>query len=1380
MDRADSSSSSSGGGTRAQTQPRPGSPSAATRRTNPQAGPALTLEQMRTPAKDETSHPLRSPMRMQTRPSPSRRSPPRQPQPPSPSRSHKAPPPQSPLRHLTHPQPGPYQYDLYPSNTHPRHAPRPASRGADHSAGLDSSLSATARRSHSSIDATRRLCPPSRQQAPTPTDTPKYSASSFDIPATQKRIRDLMEQQNQRRVESLASSASAQQAAMAANSADAHVSTPHYPLTSALTASKGARSIAEMKRDVAFRVLDRTNPEHRLNNPVGQPANDRHASAGMFHLQHHAPSTFAESAVPAGAVGSTRLSSEFTHPLEPSADDRRIQSILGMPIASAHISSANLTTNQLRANNVPRSTVQEEKTNSRSQTPVSFFPAEASFAGVSSGVPRSLPQSAYLATMHAGALRMEHLLRQPKMQVMMDALLPSHLTREEILARNASPPKTQSNVDRLLYETITGTSRQSHPMEAAGTGPTSEATLQDSVSPPGGDQFGRAALLHREARLAAMLALSSPEGPDAIQRMSFDPEAEQRASQEPVVERFFDTRSTLGSDAAVQATTVSRAVPADHPRAVSAALTSASVGPTSNVDVVLADLLGSPSQRRLSMRMTNADDTRHGGGSQAVLEGNLSPLRRAMAGIPTSRGDQGQAILGASTAWTGSEQATIGSSYEQARRYAESALLSPTPSHASIASHGSVASAPVFSRTVASAPVAAAVPVASASAGEDSFSPSPSSADSPATLSLADPSLSLSASQLAYLEASTSVSTQLLQSELHGLYDEALSRKADELLFLRDHWLCLDAWLSWRFRFTQQRECDRVLHRKRHEGDAGYRAFQQQKQQPIHDIQTAWIEQARKDNSDPRPVEANAAAGGRVHEPSSFAASSLLHDVPVLPASTAIDALHRRTFVAESSRVGKNELLAELHAQTWRARRSFCAWRRWSRVERQGKLLVCASRRQCLKLWFKNWRDLMRIIRGEFHFWAQGKQHDAVEAAREAQEEREAKQERRREQRAKDEAMQFAEETYQHVPEDQPQYARASVQPLSHAATSDPATAPALRSHSPPRSDSRHSGQASSSSTHSARFDAATSASPPPASLVSVGSAAGVPLSVVAPVVSLSVSVRSDSPRGLAPLSAHLSSAYTRDQFSLHQEAIWQRRRNEEEQRQQFVQMRAERETTLLAEAARSRQQVAGPLLFQTGSSVARPAFAVSVVPPSPVADFQRTSYVDVRSSPLASASASASASSSVPFALTSPIKTAQGSILHEVTGSPQFDRQLMRVERLDEALALASPRSDRASSLLSGKGRAASVSPLSPPALRPRSATAHASSEAASLPSLDASSHFSVTDDELRANVRAAEESRRQRERQATQNQVAQWHRVEQEKENYRQKVQQAHAQQE
>jgi hypothetical protein len=50
------------------------------------------------------------------------------------------------------------------------------------------------------------------------------------------------------------------------------------------------------------------------------------------------------------------------------------------------------------------------------------------------------------------------------------------------------------------------------------------------------------------------------------------------------------------------------------------------------------------------------------------------------------------------------------------------------------------------------------------------------------------------------------------------------------------------------------------------------------------------------------------------------------------------------------------------------------------------------------------------------------------------------------------------------------------------------------------------------------------------------------------------------------------------------------------------------------------------------------------------------------------------------------------------------------------------------------------------------------------------------VSDDELRANVRVAQEMRRSQTELKQSNQIAQWKRIEQEKENYRNKVQQQH----
>ena len=319
-----------------------------------------------------------------------------------------------------------------------------------------------------------------------------------------------------------------------------------YPLTAARAASIGARSIEQIKRDVALRMQDHTHPAHHLNNPQSIE------SAGIFHLSRHDPSI----AQPAASGYHAGPIAGVMHPL--AADglhaDRRATSIAGTALPS----TVPLTASQLAANSVhiARSTIPTAASmlpDRKAAVMARFFP-DGELAVKSAPEAKEeliakpkLPQSAVLATMHAGALRLEHLLAQPRMQAMLDAMLPQQLARDQILQKPVSPPNTKSNVDRLLYDTINGRVQLDSQPSAA----MAAVTAASMASPSAKEPFSRADLLRREARLDALLALSSPEPADGQPkiRMSYDPEEQQReqAERENKAEGFFQSRELLGS-----------------------------------------------------------------------------------------------------------------------------------------------------------------------------------------------------------------------------------------------------------------------------------------------------------------------------------------------------------------------------------------------------------------------------------------------------------------------------------------------------------------------------------------------------------------------------------------------------------------------------------------------------------------------------------------------------------------------------------------------------------------------------------------------------------------------------------------------------------------
>ena len=52
------------------------------------------------------------------------------------------------------------------------------------------------------------------------------------------------------------------------------------------------------------------------------------------------------------------------------------------------------------------------------------------------------------------------------------------------------------------------------------------------------------------------------------------------------------------------------------------------------MDIVLGELLGSPTKRQAKMQVTNLNPEAHEGGAEAVLRGVVSPLRKAISDVP--------------------------------------------------------------------------------------------------------------------------------------------------------------------------------------------------------------------------------------------------------------------------------------------------------------------------------------------------------------------------------------------------------------------------------------------------------------------------------------------------------------------------------------------------------------------------------------------------------------------------------------------------------------------------------------------------------------------------------------------------------------------------
>jgi hypothetical protein len=214
------------------------------------------------------------------------------------------------------------------------------------------------------------------------------------------------------------------------------------------------------------------------------------------------------------------------------------------------------------------------------------------------------------------------------------------------------------------------------------------------------------------------------------------------------------------------------------------------------------------------------------------------------------------------------------------------------------------------------------------------------------------------------------------------------------------------------------------------------------------------------------------------------------------------------------------------------------------------------------------------------------------------------------------------------------------------------------------------------------------------------------------------------------------------------------------------------------------------------------------------------------------------------PFRLTSPIRTGTGAVLHQATGSPTLDANLVREGERAEAPPrrgcapnpgpgplrvpefLTRRKGDRRGSSASPTRRGSNSSdqggdePMSPvrahvvpntvsfhasPSRSPRSATSHGylpldlapAAAATATPSSSStagaaasapghayyeSSHWcppppsSVSNEELLANVRIAAEMRAKQAQLKEQNQVAQWKRIELEKQHYRNRVQEQH----
>jgi hypothetical protein len=353
-------------------------------------------------------------------------------------------------------------------------------------------------------------------------------------------------------------------------------------------------------------------------------------------------------------------------------------------------------------------------------------------------------------------------------------------------------------------------------------------------------------------------------------------------------------------------------------------------------------------------------------------------------------------------------------------------------------------------------------------------------------------------------------------------------------------------------------------------------------------------------------------------------------------------------------------------------------------------------------------------------------------------------------------------------------------------------------------------------------------------------------------------------------LAAHLGSAFTRDVFSSHQEAVFRSRRAEEEMRAHFRALRdkVEAQAAPRAKAGNGRQATTGPLLFQLGSSIHRPSFvhdtqAQAVALPGQRGNSPVTSVFSSSASAASEGNISVTLSHVAPdgLPLTSPVRTAGGAVLHQLTGSPQLDRELVSESDMELARRAArdaslnqrgSPVQPVRSSSPAGFGPSRSPlkppaflaragrhndddeNPLSPNAREPRSAedntfaaapsgrstspksewaqrpkpsatghgylpvefapasllsspssdaaTGHGYGSVAALPRYYASSHWqppapaSITDEQLRANVAVAAAMRADAQREREINQLAQWRRIEQEKEHYRQRVLQQH----
>ena len=697
--------------------------------------------------------------------------------------------------------------------------------------------------------------------------------------------------------------------------------------------------------------------------------------------------------------------------------------------------------------------------------------------------------------------------------------------------------------------------------------------------------------------------------------------------------------------------------------------------------------------------------------------------------------------------------------------------------------------------------------------------------------------LSLSAGQLEYLSESTSISSEFLRSDLSDTYTSVLESKAEQLCFVRGRHQVRRLFAAWVSAMAAAQERQRVLlHQERHRGDVGYRHYLAQQRQGV--------EEARRDlpshsHSHAAPAQAQAQAQAQAPAPES---SALLSSPPSLPHSSSNISLARKTFVAETCDSSSRDMVATIHAEQSRARRAFLAWTRWSRVERLGHRSAQRAREGQVRALFKNWRDLMRIVRGEFHMWAAGKQADALQQQEEEQERGEAT-------RQQEEAA---------------PYARASPDPSGRG------FAPPGRAASPVHSHARavrggpgRDRETPAASPSPSRSPRAPRASSPSARFSSSSSPLG---GASASPTSFPRGTLSSSPT--APLAAHLVSAATRESFSAHQEAVHRSRREEEELRQHFAALRAkhvrdERGGGGAAEAS-PRASMAGPLLFQLGSSIQRPSFVVDAQPKPVQHAGRQHRYAPAPGPGPAPEPAAWQRSpepplhvSLEPFRLTSPIRTATGAVLHQATGSPSLDAALLRGdERAEVPLRRGGSPSPKASPLRppsfltrrkgdrrddvdspsssptrrgSGRGRGsgdegegegedddgeagspvrahvvpntasfrASPSPASSAAPAPPSATSHgylpldlapaaatATGARASPGAYYESSHWappppsSVSNEELLANVRIAAETRAAQAQLKEQNQLAQWRRIELEKQHYRNRVQEQHMQ--